>query len=361
MSLFSTATFGDLVLSNRVTMAPLTRVRASEGDVPGDLPVEHYSQRATMGLIVTEGTWPTQEGKAYPGQPGIVTDEQVAGWKRVADAVHAKGGTIVMQVMHGGRVTHTEVTGTERIVGPSAVAIDGVVRTPDGKRDYPVPHALTTEEVHQVIADIVTASKRAVLEAGLDGVELHSANGYLLHEFLSPVSNVRTDEFGGTPENRARLSIDTAVAVADAIGAGRVGIRISPMHNIQDVVETDVDDVTATYDALVDGLAPLGLSYLSILHADPRGELVQRLRRRFDGNVILNSGFGTVTDLAEARDLVESGFADAIAVGRLAIANPDLVARWERGTELNEPDPSTFYGPGAEGYTDYPTLASVSS
>lgn len=359
MDLFSSATFGDLVLSNRVTMAPLTRVRASEGDVPGDLPVEHYGQRATLGLIVTEGTWPTREGKAYTGQPGIVTDEQVAGWKRVADEVHAKGGTIVMQVMHGGRVSHPEVTGTDRIVGPSAVAIDGVVRTPEGKRDFPVPHALTVDEVQQVVADIVTASKRAVLEAGLDGVEIHSANGYLLHEFLSPVSNVRTDDFGGSPANRARLGIETATAVADAIGAGRVGIRISPMHNIQDVVETDLDDVTATYDALVDGLAPLGLAYLSVLHSDPRGELVQRLRRRFDGNVILNSGFGTVTDLAEARDLVEGGHADAVAVGRLAIANPDLVARWERGAELNEPNPATFYGEGAEGYTDYPALESV--
>jgi N-ethylmaleimide reductase len=356
VDLFSSATFGDLVLANRVTMAPLTRVRADADGVPSDVQVEHYAQRATMGLIVTEGTWPTQEGKAYPGQPGIVTDEHVAGWKRIADAVHAKGGTIVMQMMHGGRVTHPEVTGTERIVAPSAVAIDGVVRTPEGKRDFPVPHALTTEEAHQAIADIVTASKRAVLEAGLDGVELHSANGYLLHEFLSPVSNVRTDEFGGTPENRARMAIDTATAVAEAIGAGRVGMRISPMHNIQDVVETDLDDVTATYDALVDGLAPLGLAYLSVLHSDPRGELVQRLRRRFAGNVITNSGFGTVTDLAEARDLVESDFADAIAVGRLAIANPDLVARWERGTELNEPNPATFYGEGAEGYTDYPAL-----
>ncbi|NIJ04744.1 alkene reductase [Frigoribacterium faeni] len=360
MDLFSSAVFGDLVLSNRITMAPLTRTRAGEGDVPGDVVVEHYGQRATLGMIVTEGTYPTQEGKGYTGQPGIVTDEQVAGWKRVADEVHAKGGTIVMQVMHAGRVSHTDVTGTDRIVGPSAVAIDGQVHVPSGKADYPVPHALTTEEVRQTVQDFVTASKRAVLEAGLDGVELHSANGYLLHEFLSPVSNVRTDEYGGSPAARARLGIEVAEAVSAAIGAGRVGIRISPMHNIQDVVETDVDDVTATYDALMDGLAPLGLAYMSVLHADPRGELVQRLRRRFGQAVVLNSGFGTVTDLAEAKDLVGNGHADAVAVGRLAIANPDLVARWEREAELNEPNPATFYADGATGYTDYPTLESVS-
>ena len=359
MDLFSPAALGDLELSNRVTMAPLTRMRADAGDVPGDLIVEHYRQRATVGMIVTEGTYPTVEGKAYTGQPGIVTDEQVAGWKRVADAVHAEGGTIVMQVMHGGRVSHTDITGTERIVGPSAVAIDGEIHVPSGKAAYPEPHALTTEEVRGAIQDIVTASKRAVLEAGLDGVELHSANGYLLHEFLSPVSNVRTDEYGGSPEARARIGVETATAVAEAIGAARVGMRLSPMHNIQDVVETDLADVTATYEALLDGVRPLGLAYVSMLHADPRGELVQHLRGRFGGPVVLNSGFGVVTDLDEAKDLVEGGHADAVAVGRMAIANPDLVERWSTGAELNEPNPATFYAEGATGYTDYPTLETV--
>ncbi|MBD8729329.1 alkene reductase [Frigoribacterium sp. CFBP 13707] len=361
MDLFSSASFGDLTLANRVTMAPLTRMRADAGDVPGDLIVEHYRQRATVGLIVTEGTYPTVEGKGYTGQPGIVTDEQVAGWKRVADEVHAAGGTIVMQVMHAGRVSHTEVTGTERIVGPSAIAIDGEIHTPSGKSAYPVPHELTTEEVRQVVQDIVTASKRAVLEAGLDGVELHSANGYLLHEFLSPVSNVRTDEYGGSPAARARIGVETATAVAAAIGAGRVGMRISPMHNIQDVAETDLADVTATYEALLDGVAPLGLAYLSVLHAEPRGELVQHLRARFGGPVVLNSGFGVVTDKAEAEELVGGGHADAVAVGRMVIANPDLVARWQGDTELNEPNPATFYAEGATGYTDYPTLETVSN
>jgi len=355
LDLFSPASFGDLHLTNRIVMAPLTRVRSGDAGVPGELVAEHYRQRAGVGLIVTEGTYPVLESKAFMGQPGIVTDEQVAAWKRVAEGVHERGGQIVMQVMHGGRVTHTEVSGADRVVAPSAIAIDGVTRTPSGKQPYPVPHALTTDEVRQVVQDFVTASKRAVLEAGLDGVELHGANGYLLHEFLAPSSNQRTDEYGGSPEARARLLVEVATAVAEAVGPGRVGVRLSPQHDIQDVVERDADDVTATYDALMDGLAPLGLAYLSVLRADPRDELAQRLRARFGGAYIANSGFGQVTTRQEARDLVSEGLADAVAVGRPVIANPDLADRWERDLPENEPDASTFYGPGAEGYTDYPT------
>src|SRR4051812_1937185 len=213
-------------------MAPLTRMRSGSTGVPGDLVVEHYRQRAGVGLIITEGTYPNHESQAFVGQPGIVTDEQVEGWRRVAEAVHARGGRIVMQVMHGGRGSHPDVTGTDRIVAPSAIAIDGFVRTPGAKLPYPVPHALTTEEAGATLADIVAASERAVA-AGLDGVEIHSANGYLLHEFLSPASNVRTDEFGGSPQNRARFVVEVATAVAAAIGAGKVGIRISPEHNVQ--------------------------------------------------------------------------------------------------------------------------------
>jgi N-ethylmaleimide reductase len=355
VDLFSPVALGDVQLANRVVMAPLTRMRSGEAGVPGDLVVEHYAQRASAGLIITEGTYPSTESRAYPGQPGIVTDEQAAGWARVADAVHARGGAIVMQVMHGGRVSHTEITGTDRITAPSAIAIDGEVHTPTGKAPYPVPHALTTDEVRSTLADFVTASQRAVA-AGLDGVELHSANGYLLHEFLSPASNTRDDQYGGSPEGRARAVVEVVTATAAAIGAGKVGIRISPMHNIQDVAETDEADVLATYGALVDAIAPLGLSYLSILHADPRSELVQELGRRFGGKVILNSGFGTVTTRDEAVELIADGTADAVVVGRPLIANPDLVERWQGGHPENEPNPETFYGSGAEGYTDYPRL-----
>jgi N-ethylmaleimide reductase len=356
MDLFSPVTLGDITLPNRVVMAPLTRLRSGPEGVPGDLLVEHYAQRSGLGLIITEGTFPSNESRSYAGQPGIVTAEQVEGWRRVADAVHANGGRIVMQLMNGGRVSHTAITGTDRIVAPSAIAIEGDVHTPEGKLPFPVPHALTLDELATVRDEYVAAARNAI-DAGLDGVEVHSANGYLLHQFLSPASNQRDDQYGGSPENRARFVIEVAEAVAAAIGAGRVGIRLSPAHNIQDALETDAADVAATYGILVDALAPLGLSYLSVLHAEPASELVQDLRARFGGAFVVNSGFGTVTTRDEAVALVDDSHADAVAVGRLALANPDLVERWQGEHPENEPDASTFYASGAEGYTDYPRLA----
>ncbi|GAA1445993.1 alkene reductase [Leifsonia poae] len=356
MDLFSPVALGDLQLPNRVVMAPLTRTRSSETGVPGPLVAEHYAQRASIGLIISEGTYPSHESRAYPGQPGIVTAEQIEGWRAVADAVHAAGGRIVMQLMHSGRVSHPAVTGTDRIVAPSAIAIDGETRTATGKVRYALPHALTTDELTDVKAEFVAAAGNAIA-AGFDGVELHGANGYLLHQFLSPVSNQRDDDYGQSPDARARFVVEVATAVSEAIGAGRVGIRLSPMHNIQDVVETDLDDVTATYRSVVDGLAPLGMAYVSVLHRDPSGALVQDLRERFGGAFIVNTGFGTVTTRDEAIALVENSHADAVAVGRLAIANPDLVERWQGAHPENEPNPSTFYTAGAEGYTDYPRLS----
>jgi N-ethylmaleimide reductase len=358
--LFTPVALGDLSLANRITMAPMTRLRADDAGVPTALMAEHYAQRASLGLLVSEGVYPVQEGKGYPGQPGIETDEQVEGWRVVTDAVHAAGGLIVLQLMHAGRVSHTDVTGTPRIVGPSAVAIDAEVRTPEGKKPYPVPHALTIDELETTKQQLVAGARNAI-RAGFDGVEIHDANGYLLHEFLSPASNVRDDGYGGTPANRARFGTEVATAIAEAIGGGRTGIRISPAHNIQDVWEKDADDVRATYEALVDGLNGLGLAYLSVLHADPRSALVQDLGDRFDGPVIMNTGFGTVTTRAEAMAIVDEGVADAVAVGRPVIANPDLAERWQQDAAENEPDASTFYAPDARGYTDYPTLAAATS
>ncbi|OZC92952.1 alkene reductase [Rhodococcus sp. 06-418-1B] len=355
MKLFSPLTLGALDLENRLVMAPLTRVRSGRDGVPGPLVVEHYRQRSSLGLIVTEGTYPSHAGQGFPGQPGLVTPEQIDGWKNVADAVHAEGGLIVAQVMHAGRVTHEATTGGYEVVAPSAIAIDGETRTYDGKKPYPVPRALTTDELPSVIEEFVQGAKNAIA-AGLDGVEIHSANGYLLHEFLSPASNQRDDAYGGTPENRAKFVVEVAQAVADAIGADRVGIRISPEHNIQDALETDRDDVHATYAALMKGIAPLGLAFLSVLHKDPSGELVQDLRRTFGGPVLVNSGFGEITSRDEALSLVDDGFGDAVVVGRPAIANPDLARRWKEDLPLNTPDQSTFYSDGAEGYTDYPAL-----
>jgi len=303
---------------------------------------------------VSEGIYPSPAGRYHHSQPGIVTREQVAGWKHVTDAVHAEGGRIFAQIMHGGRVSHPDVTGGHTIVGPSAVAVEGEVRTPSGKQPYPVPHALTTDELPAVIQEFVTASLNAI-DAGFDGVEIHSANGFLLHEFLAPNTNVRTDSYGGSPQNRTRFVIETVNAVVAALGANQVGIRLSPEHNVNGIAEVDDSDVRATYQVLVDSIAPLNLAYLSLLHHEPSGELAQDLRARFGGAFLINTGFGEVTSREEAVALLAGGHADAVVVGRPAIANPDLARRWRESLPLNQPDPSTFYDShGAEGYTDYP-------
>jgi N-ethylmaleimide reductase len=351
--LFSPMTLGELELPNRLVMAPLTRVRSGKEGIPGPLVVEHYRQRASLGLIVSEGTYPSHAGRGFPGQPGLVTDEQLKGWANVTSAVHAEGGRIFAQVMHAGRVTHEDTTGGYEVVAPSAIAIDGETRTYEGKKPFPVPRALKREELPAILQEFVQASRKAI-DAGFDGVELHSANGYLLHEFLTPAANQRDDIYGGSAENRARFVIEVTQAVVDAIGADRVGIRISPEHNVQGATEQDAADVSETYGILVDALAPLKLAYLSILHKDPTSELVQDLRTRFGGTFLLNTGFGVVTTREEARALIADGHADAVVVGRPAIANPDLVRRWREGLPVNEADPATFYTEGAEGYTDYP-------
>ena len=356
MDLFSAAQFGSLPLSNRLVMAPLTRVRAEADGTPTALIAEHYAQRASLGLMITEGTFTSPEGKGFAGQPGIVTDEHESGWARVADAVHAEGGLLAMQLMHAGRVSHTDINGTSRIVGPSAIAIDGQARTSEGKAAYETPEALTAEELPLVLEEFVLAAQRAV-RAGIDAVQLHAANGYLLHEFLSPASNTRTDLYGGTPENRVRFVVEVVTAVAAAVGSDRTGIRISPERNIQGVAETDAADVAITYGLLADALAPLNLAFVDIMHPDPAGTLVQDIRARVGAPVIANTSFASPSSREESLALAEADVADAIAIGRAAIANPDVVERWRVGAAENEPDPSTFYGSGARGYTDYPRLS----
>jgi 2,4-dienoyl-CoA reductase-like NADH-dependent reductase (Old Yellow Enzyme family) len=342
-------------LPNRLVMAPLTRNRATEGMVPGDLAVEYYAQRASAGLIITEGTQPSAVGQGYLDTPGIHTPEQVAGWRRVADAVHAKGGRIVVQLMHAGRIAHPDNKNGLESIAPSALAAPNQMVTAEGQKPHPVPRALETDEIPGVVEDFVHAARSAV-EAGLDGVEIHAANGYLLHQFLAPGSNERTDTYGGSPENRARLTVEVVRAVAEAIGPERVGIRISPAHNIQGALEEDPADVEATYTTLVQDIAPIGIAYLSVL-ADPSLDLVQRLRKEFGGVLIANDGFGSLTTRESAQAVLDDDLADAVAVGRLFLANPDLPQRWQTGADLNEPNPDTFYGGGAEGYTDYPALA----
>lgn len=353
-TVFDAVQVGDWTLPQRFVMAPLTRNRAEPGGVPGSLAAEYYGQRAGAGLIVTEGTQPSAVGQGYLNTPGLHSAEQIDGWRGVADAVHASGGRIVAQLMHAGRIAHPDNKGGLETVAPSAIAAPGEIITAGGSFPHPEPRALETDELASVAEEFVQAARNAV-EAGLDGVEVRGANGYLLHQFLAPSSNTRTDSYGGSPENRARFVIEVVRFVAEAIGPKRVGLRISPAHNIQGVIEDDAADTAATYAALIDGIADLGIAYLSIL-GDPLTDLSADLRQRFDGVVIANSGFAEVTDLAEVERIVDGGLADLVAVGRPFLANPDLAARWKSGAVLNDPNPATFYGGGAEGYTDYPTL-----
>lgn len=351
---FTPVRLGTWDLPQRFVMAPLTRNRAGAGQVPTPLSAEYYAQRAGAGLLITEGTQPSAVGQGYLDTPGIHTAAQVEGWRHVADAVHARGGRIVVQLMHVGRIAHPDNKGGLESVAPSAIAAPGTIVTATGVHPMVTPRALETGELPGIVAEFVDAATKAV-EAGLDGVEIHAANGYLLHQFLAPSTNQRVDAYGGTPANRARLVIEVVRAVADAIGAERVGMRISPSHNIQGVLEEDAAETRAVYENLVDAIAPLGMAYLSIL-ADPASDLVRDLRQRFGGPVIVNSGFGGVTSLEDVADILDRDLADVVAVGREFLANPDLDVRWRAGAELNEPNPSTFYGGGAVGYTDYPAL-----
>ncbi|WP_371830226.1 alkene reductase [Rhodococcoides kroppenstedtii] len=341
---------GAIATRNRVWMAPLTRNRSEPDGTPNDLNVEYYRQRAGAGLIVSEGTQPSAVGKGYLNTPGIHTDEQQAGWARIADAVHGGGGRIVVQLMHAGRVSHPDNTGEES-VAPSAIAPGIDMVTASGEQPIPTPRALETDELPGIVAEFVDASRRAIA-AGLDGVEIHAANGYLLHQFLADGANTRTDTYGGSPENRARLVVEVTRAVADAIGAGHVGIRISPGSTASGIAE---DDTTGAYEALLDGIDGLGLAYLHALIA-PDDPFLGKIRSAWSGALVLNTGFEKPTTRDDAVSLVTDGVADAVTVGRPFIANPDLVTRWTHDTELNTPDESTFYGGGAEGYTDYPTL-----
>lgn len=363
--LFQPLSLGRYNIANRVTMAALTRQRAGRSGIPNDLHVEYYSQRASAGLVVTEGTFPALSCRSFPGQAGIETDEQQAGWERVAQRVHELDGLIFMQIMHGGRMSHPDLLDGALPEAPSAIASGTPVHNFEGKVEAPVPRALDAEEIPRVVEQFRAAARRAI-DAGIDGVEIHGANGYLLHEFLAPSSNQREDEFGGSVDNRIKLPEMVIRAVVEEVGADRVGIRFSPEHNVQGVIEDDAETTRATYVQLLENIADLNLAYVSLLHKDAAtnemiGELVRAIRSNGETKVILNTGFLEVTDLDDANDLLNSGRADAVAVGRQLIANPDLVLRWEKALELNEPNSSTFYVGEAKGYTDYPFVSEDSS
>ncbi|QIP87106.1 alkene reductase [Streptomyces sp. Tu 2975] len=341
-------------LRNRIAMAPMTRSRAyGPGLTPTPSVVEYYRQRASAGLIITEGTQPSVVGQGYPDTPGLHSAEQVTAWREVTDAVHREGGTIFAQLMHAGRIGHPVLLPDGLVpVGVSAVAAQGQVYTHEGPKDFVVPRELTAQEIRATIEDFVSAARNAI-EAGFDGVELHGANGYLIHQFLAPGSNRRTDEWGGSVENRIRFAVEVTEAVAAAIGAERTALRISPSNPYNDIDEPEPE---AAYTALVQKLEPLGLGYLHIIETAPElRELTQTLRKQFSGTIVLNAATDGPTG-HDALTLVEDGIADVISYGALFLANPDLPTRLAAGGPYNTPDPASFFGGDDKGFIDYPAL-----
>ncbi|QKC82517.1 alkene reductase [Mesorhizobium sp. NZP2077] len=348
---WSTFKLGNLQLPHRLAMAPMTRSRAKPDGTPGDLAPEYYAQRATMGLLITEGTQPSEDGQGYLATPGIYNDNHVAGWRKVADAVHEAGGRLFIQLMHVGRRSHPENTPHHRQpVAPSAIASGENMFTVKGMLPVPEPRELTTAEVRQTIADFANAAKRSI-EAGADGVEVHGANGYLVHQFLAPNANKRTDEFGGSLENRARFAIEVVQAIVDAVGADKTAIRLSPGLPTGSIAEGNANDDLYRY--LAAEFHKIGIAYLHILHIGNEA-LLADIREAFGGVLIVNRP-GRSREQVGAD--VAAGVADMEALGAMALANPDLVTRLKEGAPLNEPRPALFYaGGGAEGYIDYPAL-----
>jgi N-ethylmaleimide reductase len=349
-TLFDPLAIGDLVLPNRVVMAPMSRVRAAPGGLATPSMARYYAQRATAGLIVSEGVQPSLVGQSNPGTPGLHTDEQQASWQQVTDAVHVNGGRIVAQLMHGGRVSHPDTTGHQP-VAPSAVPSTGLVFTPTGMQEPPVPRALETHEVAEHVAAFADAARRGVA-AGFDGVELHGANGYLITQFLSDDANLRTDRYGGSVSGRIRFAVEAAEATVDAVGASRVGIRLSPGSGIWGAGESDP---RPTYLALLAELSRLDLGYVH-LEATADLDLLVELRRAWDGVLVVNPvhpASPTPAGRADADRWLALG-ADAISLGRAFIANPDLVERLRADLPLAEADQATYYAGGDRGYVDYP-------
>lgn len=349
-TLFTGYRLGDLALPNRVVMAPMTRVRAAPGGLATPSMARYYAQRATAGLIVSEGVQPSLIGQSNPGTPGLHSDEQVLSWRAVTGAVHSNGGRIFAQLMHGGRVSHPDTTGHQP-VGPSAVPAVGEVFTPTGPQPAPMPRALATDEVPEHAESYARAARRAV-DAGFDGVELHGANGYLISQFLSANANVRTDRYGGSVTNRIRFAVEAAAATADAVGASRTGIRLSPGGTFWGVEETDVPEL---YTALLAELSRLGLAYVH-LEATSADDTLLGLRRAWPGTLIMNPVLpmgSRQTDRAAADRWLGLG-AELISFGRAFIANPDLVERLRTGLPIASADESTYYQGGDAGYLTYP-------
>lgn len=354
--LFEPYRLGAITLSNRIVMAPLTRNRAASGFVPGPLAAEYYGQRASAGLLVTEASQISQQGQGYQDTPGIYSKDQIAGWKKVTEAVHAKGGHIYIQIWHVGRISHTSLQpGNGAPVAPSAIRANSKTFVGGQFAAVSQPRALDLGEIPGLLDTYKKAAVNA-LEANFDGVEIHGANGYLLDQFARDGSNKRTDAYGGSIENRARLMLEVSQAVAAEVGADRTGIRISPVTPANDISDSNPQPL---FDHIVDGLSALKLGYLHVVEGatgGPRDNVpfdYGSLRRRFNGTYIANNGY----DLALANKTLATGNADLIAFGKAFISNPDLVERLKAGAQLNQWDQATFYGGAAKGYTDYPALA----
>ncbi|MBS1524976.1 MAG: alkene reductase [Bacteroidetes bacterium] len=355
LKLFTPAKVGNITVKNRIVMSPMTRSRAL-GNVPNDLMAQYYGQRSGAGLIVTEGTSPSPNGLGYARIPGIFNQAQIDGWKKVTETVHAKGAKIFVQLMHTGRISHAlNLPEGAQVLAPSAVKPAGQMWTDAQQmQDFPTPKAMSAEELKQTKNEFVQAAKNAI-EAGFDGIELHSANGYLLEQFLSPVSNIRTDNYGGSVENRARFVLEVAAATAQAIGADKVGIRLSPYGVASDMPH--YPEIDATYKYLAGELNKLNIAYIHIVDHSAMGaptvplEIKQAIRAAFKNTLILAGGH--TKESAEAE--LESGLADLVAFGRPFINNPDLVERFENGLPLADNlNPTQFYTPDEKGYTDYP-------
>lgn len=355
LDLFSPVKLGAISLKNRMVMAPLTRNRAGEGGVPHDLNVTYYAQRATAGLIVTEATPISEMAHGYPALPGIYTDAQTAGWKKVVDAVHAKGGKIVLQLWHVGRISHPSLLPNGALpVAPSAIKPAGKAFTYKGLVDYVEPRALDASELPAIVQEYVHATKCA-LSAGFDGVEIHAANGYLLDQFLRDGSNKRTDNYGGSFENRARLLMEVAKAVVAVAGADKTGLRISPVNPFNDMHDSNPQ---ALFNYVVTELNQFNLAYLHVVEGGIHGggkadafDFVE-MRKLYKGAYMANLSY----DKVRGNAAIASGHADVIAYGVPFIANPDLVERYKTDAPLNEADSNSFYGGAEKGYTDYPFL-----
>jgi N-ethylmaleimide reductase len=356
IDVFSPYTLGPLRLKNRIVMAPLTRSRAEPGGLPSSMAAEYYSQRAGAGLIITEATQAGPGGQGYINTPAIYSHEQMLAWHKVTDAVHQKGGLIFIQLWHVGRISHPDFRNGEQPVGPSAIAPRGVqTYTAEGMKDVPTPRALELHEIGEILAEFRSAAVNAKA-AGFDGVEVHGANGYLLDQFLEDSTNRRTDEYGGSVENRARLLIEAVGMVSDVWGSDVVGVRLSPGGTFNDMHDSHPEQ---TFSYVAKRLAALKLGYLHIIEQSaPPGEhpapdfSARFFRPLFPGTLIGAGGY----TLERANAVLKAGLADLVAFGQSFLANPDLVERLRRGASLNAPNPATFYGGGAEGYTDYPTL-----